>query len=219
MDLIQTKRGCAAYNKRRGGPRLIEKALNKTIFIIIGSRMKSRRFSSALLGDNKDDRFSTISRIPDCSLFSGVSSFQRSFPHDRIVVKIAAGKESWLGERGEESDLSEARTKRIPANMAVTAGLTIGALFMLLLLMAPLCSPQESEVPTVRSSAKPAIPNRPAGKNGATEQELESARKAVEQGPMPGPSVIEGANPAAPPPGSETETKASRPLTEPSPKN
>ena len=85
-------------------------------------------------------------------------------------------------------------------SIAGFAMLAVGAVLLLLLLViAPTCSPQEDKLPTAQSSAASAIPNNPpAGGGYATEQELEAARKAVEQGPMPGPPVVQQGTPAAP---------------------
>jgi len=103
-------------------------------------------------------------------------------------------------------------------SMAGFAMLAVGAVLLLLLVIAPTCSPQEGKLPTAQSSAASAIPNNPpAGGGYATEQELEAARKAVEQGPMPGPPVVQQGTPTAPSQGSETETTVSAPSSAPSP--
>ena len=104
-------------------------------------------------------------------------------------------------------------------SIAGFAMLAVGAVLLLLLLViAPTCSPQEDKLPTAQSSAGSAIRNNPAAGGGyATEQELEAAKKAVEQGPMPGPPVVQQGTPTAPQPGSGTESTVSAPPSAPSP--
>jgi hypothetical protein len=84
--------------------------------------------------------------------------------------------------------------------------------------IAPTCSAQEGKLPTKAGSAPPAVTNNPPSGGGyATEQELEAAKKAVDQGPMPGPPVVRQGTPAPAAPESETDPTVSAPSSAPSP--